>query len=125
MRLSSHPAQASPSGWLAGRSAGLLAALGVLLFAALGVDETGFSLVRGAAHRRGDCDRGAGAGQPSFPLVRGLWLVLDGQERGLADQAASVLRSVETLAGAVDRQGRFASSPGPVVAQGGVVGDDP
>jgi hypothetical protein len=95
---------------LAGRSAGPLAALGVLLFAASGVYETGFSLVRGAAYRRGDRDRGAGAGQPSFPLVRGLWLVLDGQERGLADQAASVLRSVETLAGAVDRQGRFASS---------------
>ncbi len=83
--------------------------------------RAGFSRAR-RAWLPDDVDRLAGGGQPCLPLVWGLWPVLDGDERCLADRAATVLGSVEPLGGVVDRQGCFASSPGPVVAKRGVVG---
>ena len=79
---------------------------------AMGVYETVFSLVRCAGHRLDDRDRRAGGGQPLRPIARGLWLL--GEERGLADRAASVLGLEEPQAGVVDRQDWFASSSGPL-----------
>jgi hypothetical protein len=86
------------------------------------VYETGFVLVRRAGLPGDDLgDRLAGGRQPPFPLVRGLWPVVVGQERLPADRALTVLGCEEPPAGLVDRQGRLAPPFGPGVGEGGVV----
>ena len=54
-----------------------------------------------------------------------LWPVLVGDQGALAHRAASVSLTVKPEGGAVDRQGRFAPSPGPVVSEFGVIGQAP
>jgi len=103
--VSEHPAQASPGGWR--------------VVVAVEVDEAGFSLVRALVPD--DVNRLAGSCQPGLPLARGLWPVLDGDQGALADRAAPFLLAVEPESGAVDRQGRFAPAPGPVVSERRVV----
>jgi hypothetical protein len=98
-----------------GQSSGLVAVL------AVGVYETVFSLV-GRGVRGHDRDRVAGGGEPSFPVLGARWLLIDAEQRGFADRAATGLGSVEPQAGVVDRQGRFAPPRGPVVAQRRVIG---
>ena len=58
---------------------------------------------------------------PRLPFARGLWRVVDGKSGRVADRAVAVLGLVKPSGGVVDRQDRFAPSPGPVVVQGGVV----
>jgi hypothetical protein len=81
---------------------------------AVGVYETGFVLVRRVGLPGDDLgDRLAGGGQPPFPLARGLWPVMVGQESVPAERAVTVLGFEEPPAGLVDRQGR----PVPPMAQ--------
>src|SRR5665213_3940818 len=88
---------------------------------AVGVYETEVSPVRRAGPRCGLDDRSAVGRQPVLPLLRELRAVLDSVECSLADRAATILGSEEPEGGVVDRQGRSASSPGPVFGQGRVV----
>ena len=111
-----HPAQARPCRRL-GR-----AEVWSVCRVASGVDETVFSRARYGRDSLGLDHREIGGGEPSFPLVRELWPVLDGAEDTAADHAAAFLDSVEPLAGVVDRQGDLASSPCPVLGKRGVVG---
>src|SRR5205807_8604155 len=83
--------------WLVGGQKCRSAAVG-----AAGVYETVVSLVRRVGHWLDDHDRRAGGRQPCFPIARGLGLV--GEERGLADRAASFLGSEQPQAGLADRQ---------------------
>ena len=89
---------------------------------ASGVDETVFSRARYGRDSLGRDHREIRGGEPSFPLVRELWPVLDGAEDTAADHAAAFLDLVEPQAGVVDRQGDLASSPCPVLGKRGVVG---
>src|SRR6516164_3165585 len=107
----------SKPGWLVGVVQCRAAA-----FAAVGVYETGVSLLRRARFPRRDrVDRLAGGGEPLFPLPRVLWPVLDGDQCATADHAATILGFDQPLGGHVDRQGRFAPPAGPVFGEGGVV----
>ena len=103
--------------WLVGGQKCLASAV-----VAVGMYETGFSRVRRGLLRHDRDDRGAGAGQPVFPLFGGLGPVLGGVERAVADRAPAVLVLAEPAAGVADRQGCFAPPPLPVFRQGGVVG---
>ena len=86
---------------------------------AVGVYETVFSLVRRAS-RLDDRDRRAGGGQP---CAQSLGVCGCGRRRAGSCRSGSIRPGLEEpQAGVVDRQDWFASSPGPVVGQRGVVG---
>src|ERR1700726_4227773 len=111
-----HPARASPVGVEGGSGCRALAA-----GAAMDVSEAEFGRVRRAWFPVRDLDREWVVSEPVFPCLWGLGSFVGGEESAVADRAATVLGLVEPQGGGADRHRCLAPSPGPVVAQGGVV----
>jgi hypothetical protein len=101
--LRTGPAALAASGSSRSRGLGGGQSSGPCAVSAVGVYETVISLV-GRGVRGHDRDRVAGGSEPSFPVVGGWWLLIDRQQRGLADRAAFVLGLVEPQAGAGGRR---------------------